>query len=227
MTRRSVTTVTGSVLALLMGVPFWVTTDPAQAAVATYSLDYIFSPATGSVGPLGTVTITDLGTAVRFDVQNQAGAGTKLDSVYFNFAQGAINPTVLTFANVSVSASMYTTLLAPTISATVSALKADGDGYFDGKIALSGSNYLGHNQTLSFELSAAGHNLGIEDFHVFSLPGGGSGSYIMASHIQNLPSAGGSVWVGSVAAVPLPGAFILFGAGLAGILLAKVRNVLP
>lgn len=208
----------GGAIALLFVALWWVAPAPAQAASVTYALDYIFSPATGSVAPLGTVTLTDLGTAVKFDVQNQAGVGTKLDSLYFNFAQGAINPNQLAFSNVSLSSSTYTTLLAPTTGATVNGLKADGDGYFDGKIQFTENNFLGHNQTLSFQLSAVNQNLGAEDFHFFSLPGGGSGSYIMASHIQNMPSTGDSLWVGTVAPVPLPGALLLFGSGLMGML---------
>lgn len=217
----------GGTLALLFVALWWVAPAPAQAASVTYALDYIFSPATGSVAPLGTVTLTDLGTAVKFDVKNLAGAGTKLDSLYFNFAQGAINPNQLTFSNVSISSYTYTTLLAPTTGTTVNGLKADGDGYFDGKFEFTGNNFLGHNQTLSFQLSAASQNLGLEDFHFFSLPGGGSGSYIMASHIKNMPYTGNSVWAGTVAAVPLPGALLLFGSGLMGMLgFRKTRQVI-
>jgi len=215
----------GGALALLVVMLLSVAPVPAQATSVTYALDYIFSPATGSVAPLGTVTLTDLGTAVKFDVQNQAGTGTKLDSFYFNFAQGTINPDQLEFSNVSIGSSTYTTLLAPTTGTTVNELKADGDGYFDGKIQFAGNNFLGHNQTLSFQLSVVNQDLGVEDFHFFSLPGGGSGSYIMASHIQNMPSTGDSLWVGTVAVVPLPGALLFFGSGLMGML--GFRNQLP
>src|SRR5262245_41288194 len=120
------------VLSVLLGLVFGAATAPAHAATVTYNLDYIFSPPTGSVSPLATVTLTDLGTAVQFDILNQAGAGTKLDSLYFNFANGTLNPSQLLFTNVSAGASTYNTVLAPSTSATVMALKADGDGYFDG-----------------------------------------------------------------------------------------------
>ncbi|HBH81659.1 MAG TPA: hypothetical protein DDY39_17670 [Nitrospira sp.] len=193
-------------------------------AMTAYNLDFVFSPSTGAVPPMGTVTLTDLGTKVRFDIVNNAGAGSKLDSLYFNFAHGSTNPNQLTFSNVSAVSGTYQTQLAPTTGATISGLKADGDGYFDGKFAYQGNSFLGNGQTLSFELGATGQDLAESDFHFFSLPGGGSGSYILASHIQNLQPGGTSAWVGTVAAVPLPGAALLFLSGLSSFALLRKRN---
>ncbi len=192
-------------------------------AMTVYNLDFVFSPSTGSVPPMGTVTLTDLGTNVRFDIVNNAGVGTKLDSLYFNFAHGSTNPNQLTFSNVSAAAGTYQTQLAPTTSATISGLKADGDGYFDGKFEYKGNQFLGDGQMLSFELGTAGQDLAVSDFHFFSLPGGGSGSYILASHIQNLQPGGTSAWVGTVAAVPLPGAALLFLSGLSSLAFLRKR----
>lgn len=212
-------------VAMLLGVLIAGAVAPLHASAVIYPLDYIFSPPTGTVTPLGTVTLTDLGTDVQFDVLNQAGTGTKLDSLYFNFAHGSVNPNQLTFSNVSASAGTYSTTLAPLTSSNVNALKADGDGYFDGKFEYLTSNYLGNGQTLSFRLGAVGQNLDVSDFNFFSLPGGGTGSYIMASHIQSLPD-GSSLWVGTVAPVPLPAAALLFGSGLVG-LVGFLRKKLP
>jgi hypothetical protein len=222
-------TMKGSMTALLMTSVFClaVSAVPAQAATVTYALDYIFSPPTGSVTSLVTATLTDTGTAVQFDITNQAGIGTKLDSLYFNFAQGTINPDQLTFSNVSAAGGTYSTLLAPSINAIVAALKADGDGYFDGKFAYSTNNFLAQGETLSFRLSAAGEDLSVNDFNFFSRMGGGTGSYILASHIQNLPATGSSVWVGTVTPVPLPAALWLFGSGIVGLVgvLRRMRNL--
>jgi hypothetical protein len=128
-----------------------------------------------------------------------------------------LNPIQLIFSNVSAAAGTYQTTLAPTGSSTVNRLKADGDGYYDGKIQYTGNNFLGHGQTLSFELGIPNEDLGIADFQLHSLPGGGTGTYIMATHIQSLPLDGSSVWVGTLTPVPLPAAALLFGSGLLGL----------
>lgn len=157
---------------------------------------------------------------MRFDIKNLAGAGTKLDSLYFNFAHGALNPNQLTFSNVSAASGTYATLLAASTSSTSDVgLKADGTGgFFDGKFAYSTNNFLGNGQILSFQLSATGQDLAESDFRFLSLPGPGGG-YAVASHFQALPGSYGtsSAWVGTVAAVPLPAGVWLFGSGLVGV----------
>jgi hypothetical protein len=212
----------------------WLAPTPVQAVTVTYNLDYVFSPPTGSVSPPpATVTLTDLaGGAVKFDVVNQNGVNTKLDSLFFNFTHETVNPNQLGFSNVTVAgnplaSNAYTTLLAPTTSSMVGALKADGDGYFDGKFQFSGNNFLANGQTLSFQLSVVGQTLGVGDFNFLSLPGGvgGSGPFAMAAMFKNQPP----VWVGAVAvaAVPLPGAALLFASGLSGITWWRRRRLYP
>ncbi len=214
----------GSIAGLLLLSALTVGAASAEA-MTVYHLDVVFSPSSGAVPPMGTVTLTDLGTNVRFDIVNNAGAGSKLDSLYFNFEHGTTNPNQLAFSNVSAASGTYQTQLAPTTGATISGLKADGDGYFDGKFEYTRNHFLGNGQTLSFELGAPGQDLAVSDFHLFSLPGGGASSYILASHIQNLQPGGTSAWVGTTAAVPLPGAVLFFVSGLSGLALARKRIV--
>jgi hypothetical protein len=198
------------------------TSNSAQAATI-YFLDNIFSsdgpPAAPPVGPafppLGIVTLTDLGDQVRFNVVNLAGTGTKLDSLYFNFEKGTLDPDQLVFSNVNAAGGTFTTVLADTTSSQGVGLKADGDGYFDGKFEYTTNNFLGHGQILSFDLGIAGQNLDPIHFNFLSIdPQGNSpGPFVLASHIKAFPGEG-SAWVGTVSPVPLPPAALLFGSGL-------------
>jgi hypothetical protein len=193
-------------------------TNSAQAA----NLDFIYAPAIGHVAPpLVTVTLTDLGNTVKFDVFNQAGTGTKLDSLYFNFAKDALNPAQLQFTNVSAAVGTFTTVLAPTTSTQLASLRPGPDGFFDGKFEYTTNNFLGNGQTLSFELGMLDQNLNPINldpvhFNFLSIPGPGGtpGPFLLASHLQNYLVPGTTETSAWIAAVPLPPAAVLFGAGL-------------
>lgn len=220
------------VIGLCVGLALCLAALPARAATVTYQLNYIFSPQPGTVSPqpLATVTLNDgtpADTFVDFTVMNLAGAGTRFDSLYFNFSHGSFNPNQLTFSSISATAGTYSTLLAATTTSTSPSLRADGDGYYDGLFQYTGPNFLANGQTLSFRLSLAGQNLNVTDFDFLSLPGPGfsPGSFTMASHVQSLPG-GASVWVGTPAPVPVPAAIWLFGSGVASLIPMMRRRLM-
>lgn len=227
--RNMATTMKKSVMGLCVGLALCLAALPAQAATVTYQLNYIFSPQPGTVSPqpLATVTLNDgapTDTFVDFTITNLAGAGTRFDSLYFNFSHGSFNPNQLTFSNISAAAGTYSTLLAATTTSTSPSLRADGDGFYDGRFEYTGPNFLANGQTLSFRLSLAGENLNVTNFNFLSLPGPGigPGSFTLASHVQNMPG-GASVWVGTPAPVPVPAAIWLFGSGVVALLGSRAR----
>lgn len=207
---------------------------PIGTSAATYQLDYEFSIPVGVLGSSpATVTLTDLGNNIRFSILNTL-AGSKLKSFFFNFNGDSFgkDPDDLSFSNVKVNgstlaSSKYEKVLAPSETSTLGSLRADGDGYFDGKIAFKSSHFLAFGETLTFDLSLGGsHNLAESHFQHLSIsgPGGSPGPFLMATHVQNVNPAGDSHWVApnpNPAPVPLPGALWLFGTGA----LAIVRMV--
>src|SRR5262249_5083378 len=206
-------------------------TNSAQAAVI-YNLDNVFNSGGGSAPPVGifsspleTITLTDLGNTVRFDVFNTgAGGAGQVKNLYFNFTNAANTaPTLLQFTNVTVDgvalgSGTFTTLTAATQSTQNNMLRADGDGYFDGSIALSNSLQSGH--TLSFTLGVNSLNLVPSNFNALSIPGGGQspGPFTLASQLGSYQPGDKSIWVGTnnlnPAPVPLPPSAALFGSGL-------------
>jgi|SRR5215469_14003032 len=98
------------------------------------------------------------------------------------------------------------------------AFKADGDGFYDISVTYSPSTKAfttGQAQTYL----VTGTGITESSFDALSSPGGGSGPFFAAIHVQNTPSGGsGSAWVSSApdpsGAVPEPASLTIFGVGL-------------
>jgi hypothetical protein len=212
------------ILLALVAVVCWL---PGQvAAYSSYSLCYDW---TNDVkGSFGSVKITDLGKNVIFDItitpkSTGNSSGTEgLQEFYFNYLGNTSEPAALsgawTLSNFTASDAAgqpYTTT--PTLKVKYNDFKADGDGYFDGSVLVNqGSPYV---QIVQFTLSAVDTSnnaidLNASDFNFPSSHGGGEGTFIFGTHIQNTGPDGGSLWA-TGCQVPLPGAILLLGVGLA------------
>jgi hypothetical protein len=97
------------------------------------------------------------------------------------------------------------------------AFQADGDGKYDIEISYPTappSVRLTAGLTDTFTLSDSDSSLSMNDFNVFSVEGGGQGTFRAALRAQGLDQDGeGSGWFGA----PEPGTILLLGVGLLGL----------
>jgi len=158
---------------------------------------------------------------VRLTISNSFLTGNEFVSdVYFNL-RPTLNPTNLNLANLGSSGGFSL----PTISKGLDAEKADGDGFYDVYLAFgtSSSKRFGPGEWLSYNLSGI-PDLTVNDFPFLSSPGGGTGTFFAAAHVQGIGGGSLSGWVGPTEAiitpVPEPAPVLLVGLGI-GLLLAE------
>ncbi len=212
--------VKGLVLKACTAVAFGLLSVQASAATLTLGLNYEFSGATSPAGPgpdWMTATFVDTGTdEVTLTVSNGGLVGTEYASnFYFNVGNGIDATTDLTFAYVSGDSFVTLHSNDPDPVNNTAALKADGDGFFDVRFeyaTAAGSRFIAGEESV---YTISGSGLDAFDFAFLSEPGGGTGSWAAAAHVQSIGSGGGSGWIG--APVPVPAAAWLFGSGLLGL----------
>jgi len=214
----------------------------SQAAADTLILkpDVEFSVNTAPVNtpPWMTATFnsTDSNT-VRLTMAADNLTGTEfIGKWFFNFSGDASN---LGFAYVSGSS---TGPASSTIYKGESTnTKADGDGYYDIGFYFptsSGSRFEA-GETVVYDITSTSA-ISASSFNLFSTPGGGTGTYLTAAHVQGIApnsegycgngsyvGAGGtcSGWVGTTTVVPEPVSSTLFIVGAATLGFRRFRKI--
>lgn len=210
MTRMFATTVRGSVMALLMGLALWVLPAPGQAAVVT-QLDITGGSISLNFGTLGNISGNFNATGQILMNQFQPPPNifdpitiSHLTFSIFTGSGGALN------------------LPAPTALTSGSTMTADLQSLFAG-VTSTGWSWVNTNAGMA-SLNIGGIATGSfnESTNAFDISWTRSFTGVPFLTSGTLSLRG----TAQVAAVPLPGALLLFGTGLGGIALARTRKML-
>lgn len=184
-----------------------------QASVVSYDLSMEFSGATPPAGaaPWLNATFDDGGSAGSVDLTLTAVnlVGSEFVDVWLFNLDPALNPTLLVFSAPSKTGSFTD----PTISQSVDAFKADGDGWFDIEIDFASgggaATRFGPGEDVSYTITGIG-SLTADSFDFLSSLGGGHGPFPTAAHVQGIGQTGAdSGWI----TVPEPTSLALLSIG--------------
>jgi hypothetical protein len=166
---------------------------------ATYQLETIFSDvaeAPAGNGPWLTFSSTKMKEVVKVEFQANLTGSEFVSEWYINL-DPALEPRNLVFSNPIKTGDFDL----PTLAIALDANKADGDGFYDIKLIFStkSRDRFDASEKLSYEVSYLGGELEQTSFSFLSEPGGGSGPFVMAAHIEGtLGKSQGSAWVSAV-----------------------------
>lgn len=183
---------------------------PQDSQAVQYTLNTEFSGTGATATGYPTVTLLDSGVnQVTLTIQNNfTTSAEKVGGVYLN---SLVDSSTLTLAHVSGDQ-------ATSITQMPDCCKADGDGFFDIRLAYStnAGSWFTNSDSSVYTITGAG--LTAASFNTTSASGGGNGTWHAAAHIQGLgPNAGLSGWFGDGqgTTVPEPSSLLLLGTGFA------------
>ena len=165
----------------------------------TVNLATEISGATAASAPIA-VTFDDtvIANTVRITMDASAlTADEAITGMYFNYTQ---DYSVITWSKVSSDATT-------SIAMSSDNYKADGDGFFD---ILFNWGMPGFDAGDIFIFDASATGISADYFNDMSVPGGGSGTWTVAAHVQSIGSGEDSGWMaGNPASVPEPATMLL------------------
>ncbi len=211
------------VISLVAGVMFLLlVVSGAGGSVLSIDLDTEISGAQSPTGALPWLRaeFDDGGTAGSVELTLTAVnlTGTEFVALWLFNLDSALDVTQLVFSAPTKTGSFVT----PTISLSAGAFKADGDGFFDIKIAFTtssdgGESRFGVGDAAVYTVTGI-PTLWASSFNVPSSPGGGAGEYNTIARVRSIDESG-SGWVAS----PEPATLGMLLVGALGILRRRNR----
>jgi hypothetical protein len=217
-------------VAVLAALAVWAGTSASAFADLTLNLTTTFSGSSpaSSTQPWVQAVLHDNGDGtVNLTISTpNLSASENIDGFYLNF-NSSLDVTKLSFTGFTVNSGTVNT---PTPSTGANGFKADGDGFYDIKLAFTPggtAGAFGAGESVTYTISSSQGNISSLDFDFFSSPGGGAGTWAAAAHIQN--TVGGvtsdSGWIGAVPepSTVIAGALLLLPFGASAVRIVR-RN---
>ena len=189
-----------------------------QAEAVQFDLSTVYTGTTPSGSPSWLTMNFSGSSTVNLTLSSHLQSTSEfITNVYFSL-NPTLNPTNLAFSHVSGDIA--------SISKGTNAFMAPGDGIYDVRFQFPNSpsgRFTGSDVSV-YSITCPGcASFSANSFNVLGAPGPGStaGPFLAVAKVQGI---GANDWSGHIAAVPIPGTLLMFGAGFAGFAAWKRRG---